>query len=569
MTQRRSITSQAARRLVLSLGLLAAVVALSALFTYRITMDKASAERADALRDFYQARLMQLDREWEIQAREFRVRVEYTRLLESPHSAALNLQAFMTIQGGDRRFRYLLIRDRDGRPAYHFGREITLEALSAYTPGEEFFFDSHQGRFYRVFEDPIWLGSAGMGKLALFFPIDHALLGQLAAPGVELEVIYHGTEVASSFGARGLGGAEDTLNAQQRTIPWFGDEEGPVRLSVRAPVKALFTSTELTLAAGLIPLVDGLILWFTLGTWLMRQTRRINALDQAVHSSADHVLGKGDMERKLREASTGQQDEIDAFADTIRRTVNQREQAEQRIIALNRDLQAQNRQLEAMNSELESFIYSVSHDLRAPLRHVSGYSTILMEDYKDQLDATAVDYLMRLDASAARMNQRIDDLLYLSRISRQEIALETVDLSALVATQVAELRETHPAREVEVVIESSVTARADPRLVGVALANLLANVWKFTQHTPAARIEFFAVERSGKTVYQLRDNGAGFDPTLAERLFKPFHRLHSEAEFEGTGLGLAIVERIIRRHGGRVWAAGTPGQGATISFTLR
>jgi light-regulated signal transduction histidine kinase (bacteriophytochrome) len=166
------------------------------------------------------------------------------------------------------------------------------------------------------------------------------------------------------------------------------------------------------------------------------------------------------------------------------------------------------------------------------------------------------------------MTRLINDLLHLSKISRQEIAHGRVDLSAGVSSLVAELHQANPERDVEVEIREGLTALADHGLMKIVLANLVGNAWKFTSKTQKARIEFGAVEKKGKTVYFLRDNGAGFDQAYAEKMFWPFQRLHSDREFEGTGIGLAIVERVIRRHGGKVWAEGVPNKGATVYFTL-
>jgi signal transduction histidine kinase len=544
-------------------------IGFSAVAIYRIAMEKAATERADDLRDFYRSRLIQLEREWEIQTRDFRVRIEYTRQLEEPQTAVLNLQAFMTLQGGDRRFKFLLIENRSGETQFHFGKGITPEGLKGrLVEVSRYFLDEDKGRLYRVFQEPIWLGAQGMGRMWAFFQIDNALLGQLASPGVDLTANHHGNAVASSLGLSALDRAADVPDGEQRTISWSGDKKDPVQNTIRAPVKVLFTQAELALAAGVIPVLDGLILWFTLGTWLMRQTRRINALDEAVRDASDEAADNEVMERKLREAGAGLHDEIDAVADTIRRTKASRKSAERHIIELNHDLKRQNSQLERVNSDLESFIYSVSHDLRAPLRSISGYSAILLEDYAARIDDAGSDYLSRISAGAARMSQRMDDLLYLSRISRQEMACDKVDLSAMAANIVAELRESDPDRSVEVVIAEAIIAQADPRLMLVALSNLIGNAWKFTQQTPSPRIEIGTIERYKRTIYWVRDNGAGFDQAFAERMFLPFHRCHSDVEFEGTGLGLAIVERVIRRHDGKVWAKGVVDRGATINFTL-
>ena len=243
-------------------------------------------------------------------------------------------------------------------------------------------------------------------------------------------------------------------------------------------------------------------------------------------------------------------------------------QVEQTIAVLNADLTARNEELEFSNKELESFIYSVSHDLRGPLRHISGFADLLMEDMAGKLDEKGKRYLSRVCDGSERMSRLIDDLLNLSRISRQEIERNEVNVSTMAASVIAVLREAHPGRSVEVDIREGLTAFADRGLTEIVIANLIGNAWKFTSKTEHARIELGTVEKDGKIIYYVRDNGAGFDQGYAGKMFWPFHRLHSDSAFEGTGIGLAIVERIIRSHGGRVWAEGTEGKGATIYFSL-
>lgn len=225
-------------------------------------------------------------------------------------------------------------------------------------------------------------------------------------------------------------------------------------------------------------------------------------------------------------------------------------------------------ELEASNRELAAFSYSVSHDLRAPLRTLDGFSRILLEDYSDRLDATARDYLGRLRSGSQRMAELIDDLLTLSRLTRAEMRRGAVDLTGLAWGVVAELREREPGRSVDVRIEDGLFATGDPDLIRVALDNLLGNAWKFTSRRPEGLIEVGREAIEGAEVFYVRDNGAGFDMAYASKLFGAFQRLHGSDEFEGTGIGLATVARIIHRHGGQVWANGEVGVGATFRFTL-
>lgn len=242
--------------------------------------------------------------------------------------------------------------------------------------------------------------------------------------------------------------------------------------------------------------------------------------------------------------------------------------AEEEIITLNEELALKISELEFTNRELESFIYSVSHDLRAPLRSISSFVSFLKKDYADRLDDRAKDYLRRISNGFVKMNRLVEDMLHLSKVSRQEVNREAVDINRVACSVIADLREADPERRVEVVVQEEVTAFADPWLMEIVFSNLLGNAWKFTALAENPRIELGTDTRNGQTVYYVRDNGAGFDQEYAGQMFLPFHRLHSEEEFEGTGIGLAIVERIILRHGGRIWAEGEPGKGATLFFTL-
>ncbi|HEX9046255.1 MAG TPA: ATP-binding protein, partial [Verrucomicrobiae bacterium] len=226
-------------------------------------------------------------------------------------------------------------------------------------------------------------------------------------------------------------------------------------------------------------------------------------------------------------------------------------------------------QLVFANQELESFSYSVSHDLRAPLRSIDGFSRILLDDCGEKLDADGRELLGRLRAAAQRMTKLIDDLLALSRHTRAEMHRRDTNLSELARTIADELKTAAPARAVEFCIAPNLTAPADAALMRVALENLLGNAWKFTAKQPSARIEFGETKRDGMRVFFVRDNGAGFNMQYANKLFVAFQRLHSAADYPGTGIGLATVQRIIHRHGGRIWAEGVQGQGATFYFTLR
>jgi light-regulated signal transduction histidine kinase (bacteriophytochrome) len=224
--------------------------------------------------------------------------------------------------------------------------------------------------------------------------------------------------------------------------------------------------------------------------------------------------------------------------------------------------------LENANRELESFSYSVSHDLRAPLRHITSFSQMLCEDYGSGLEPDARNLLSRVDASAKKMVQLIEGLLELSKVSRSELTLSKVNLSAMVREIALQLQQDAPDRQATFIIPDNINVRGDATLIRSAMENLLGNAWKYSSKKESTVIELGSYPRDNRTVYFVRDNGAGFDMAYAEKLFGAFQRLHSPQEFEGTGIGLATVQRIVNRHKGEMWGEGKVGEGATFSFVL-
>jgi len=335
-----------------------------------------------------------------------------------------------------------------------------------------------------------------------------------------------------------------------------------------------------------VVLVAAMLVALLMSSWMQNiVTRPILAIAQV----AREVVGQRDYSRRAVKMSDEVGTLVDSFNDMLteidRRTreleasnaklaqeAEERSRAEREILRLNAELEGRVRertaQLETANRELESFSYSVSHDLRAPLRAIDGFGQALVEDFPESLPGEAKRYLSRIRASTQHMAQLIEDLLKLARVSRGPLERRTVDLGQIAQQVAGELRQGEPGRVVEVSVWDGIRTEADPHLLRVALENLIGNAWKFTSKSEKPRIEIGALKDRGRTTFFVRDNGAGFDMAYADKLFGAFQRLHSASEYAGTGIGLATVQRIVHRHGGRIWAEGEVGKGAVFFFTL-
>jgi signal transduction histidine kinase len=344
-------------------------------------------------------------------------------------------------------------------------------------------------------------------------------------------------------------------------------------LFIASDTKAVSDTLRLSGLIALVVLGIAMLLAYGLAAALQgRITTPILALAQtasAVSTRQDYSvrapkLGEDEL-GALTDAFNHMLGRIEAQNETLEAAVRERtRELEQRNEALRRNAA----ELAASNSELDAFAYSVSHDLRAPLRSIDGFSQVLLEDYAPRLDDAARDALNRVRAASQRMATLIDDLLKLSRITRADFRSERVDLSGMARDIAAEIQRAAPERTVQFAITPGLAAEGDSRLLRVVLDNLLRNAWKYTGKQPAARVDFTALSQNGDHVFVVKDNGAGFDMQYADKLFGVFQRLHSATEFEGTGVGLATVRRIITRHGGKIWAEGAVGEGAAFYFTL-
>jgi signal transduction histidine kinase len=437
-----------------------------------------------------------------------------------------------------------IVIEMDMGPIYKFIREttglgVTGEALIVRREGNEVLFLSPLLHF----PDAALKRRAPLNnKIAL--AAQKAALGET---GSGLTYDYQGTEVLAAW--RYISSLRLGLVTKIDTVEAF------------APVRQLQT---IVISTGAFIVLIGV---FTALVVAGTVTRPVNELQKGAEA-----IAAGDLRRKV---GSGAHDEIgrlsrsfDAMTEALRSDIARREKAEEEIRTLNEHLEHHVRQLEESNRELEAFSYSVSHDLRSPLRSIDGFSLALLEDHSDKLDDEGKGYLARVRGATQRMGQLIDDLLKLSRLARMEMKREMVDLSDLAADIASRLRQSHPERQAEFIIARGLSALGDERLLTVALENLFGNAWKFSEKTPRTVIEFGVTEAGGGPAFFVRDNGAGFDMAYANKLFNPFQRLHHASEFSGTGIGLATVKRIISRHGGRVWIEGEVGKGTMVYFTL-
>jgi signal transduction histidine kinase/HPt (histidine-containing phosphotransfer) domain-containing protein/ActR/RegA family two-component response regulator len=586
MIRRGAIAHQAALRLVVSLGLLGALVALSSIGIYQASLHKAASEHADKLATFYTARLDQIEREWEIRSRDFKVRIETTRALENPRTAVTNLQAFMTIQGAERPFQHLIIQTEDGAKLFDFGRDIRLPSIPD-SANEDLahYLDPSDQQLYRVLQHPIWLGTErGMGRFAVFFRIDNALLGQMSTPGLTLSVKRDGEVLASSGGQSAIEHLKRAPlkahdDADWRELPWSGRAADPIRLLIQAPVPALFSTTELAVVMSAIPLLDGLLLWLTIGVWLMRQTRRISDLSAAVGEYASVQHSTAGMMSRLTSAKSGQHDEIAHVADSMVALVSAIDQHEEARNQTQAVLQQAKSKAEESSRAKSEFLANMSHEIRTPMNGVIGMTDVLLNT---PLSARQLKMAQLVRDSAHAQLGILNDILDFSKIEAGmlDLSSDVFSLQSVVEKTCALLDSAAAPKRVRfdwsVDPQIPATLKGDSMRLRQILNNLAGNAIKFCAGLARAGEVSLAVRLAGQeddrvwVEFSVRDNGIGMDATTQARLFAPFTQADTSTtrRYGGTGLGLVISRRLAQVMGGDIRVHSTVGAGSIFRVRL-
>ncbi|MEI6413846.1 MAG: response regulator [Pseudomonadota bacterium] len=572
MISRHSIGRQAAVRLLISIGLLVVLIALSSTVIYWAALDKAARQRAEELVGFYTTRLDQIERDWEIRSRDFKVRIEVTRLLEDPTTAETNFQAFMTIQGADRPFQYLLIQPADGKKWFDFGKDINLPEIPLSAGVESGYYqDPGNQQIYSVFQHPIWLGGAGMGRFAAFIRIDNDLLRQMATPGLTLSVLYNGQPVASSGGQVALDRLRhDRTGEGIRELPWGGQANNPTHLLIEAPVSTLFSTVELSVGMSVIPILNGLVLWLTVGLWLMRQARRVTHLGGAVIDYIYDQRMTDALMARLDSAKQGQADEIADVADALGAMVDAIAQRDQEQAEL-----AEQLRISESTARMKSdFLANMSHEIRTPMNAIIGMSHLVL---KTELTLRQRDYLQKIQGSGQHLLGVINDILDLSKIDAGKLTVDRTEfaLEKMLDNVTSLIVEKSSAKGLELIVDVDPAVPhylvGDPLRLGQILINYASNAVKFTEQGEISLV-VRVHEEAGQEVmirFSVQDTGMGLDEEQKSHLFQSFSQVDTSAtrRFGGTGLGLAICKRLARLMGGEVGVESVPGQGSCFWFT--
>ncbi len=413
---------------------------------------------------------------------------------------------------------------------------------------------------------PLWNFDAHLVKQIIRAETDASFIHTILVSDNEGKVIAGVTLVKDKYQAIDRVPASRTeLVYQSRAIEYEGQTIGHIELiqhdnfiKTRLKDKIIELFIEITV----LDIILSLLLTLSLHKIVLKPLSRLAGMFDAIHKTHGSLNQRleCDSSDEIGQLCRGTNDMLDTIENQNRALHEARDELESQVIT-------RTHELEVANRELEAFSYSVSHDLRAPLRSIDGFSHALLEDYRDRLDETGRNYLDRVRVNCQRMGELIDDLLNLSLMSRRDFHRQKVDLSKLVVTIMQNLQEQAPQRRASVKIKSNVVVNGDRRLLLIMLENLLGNAWKYSANKQQSFIEFGEKELEGERVFFVSDNGSGFDLRYADKLFGVFQRLHGN-EYEGTGIGLATVQRIIVRHGGRIWAESAPDKGAIFYFTI-
>ena len=568
-----------------SLGILALVLCVisvgAGLFLRHLNTSAAEEKLDNALRHF-RDRIATIEQDWQVQADAARSQITFNRLLDSVDTRMLQARftSFGASSGGTSIFTHIVLLGPDGAVVarYRTRSQQDLDLPDPLDASPAWIFGAQDRTLYRAIGMPVLIG-AGKGRLLLYAPLDNALLGRNSFPDTRMRLRWQGQVVAESGIIVPTATSDESKRLDLgRTLRWSETGSGP-ELDIFTRLYLPLAITDLLLIVLATVSLVALLGWLVLGRWLAAQSRRISALEDAAAAFAADKATGDTVKQALAAAGAGETDELTRLAEAsggmmreIETTHTELLRSQQTLAELNASLEKRvadrTADLSAANAELESFSYAVSHDLRAPLRGIDGFSNLLQQTHAEALGPEGSQYLDRVRKGVQRMGELIDDLLELSRVTRGDLNLTEVDLSAMAGEIVAEYQSQSDDRPVTCSIQPDIVVRADSGLMRVVLENMLGNAFKYTRDASPAQIEIGATRHTGELEIFVRDNGVGFNMAYVDKLFAPFQRLHSIRDFEGTGVGLATVARVIKRHKGRVRAEAAIGKGATFFIIL-